>query len=35
MSRRMRWVGHMEHMGKERKVYNILVGKVWSEFRIL
>jgi hypothetical protein len=26
-SRRMRWVGHGVHMGKERKVYKVLVGK--------
>jgi hypothetical protein len=26
-SRRMRWVGHVEHMGEERKVYKVLVGK--------
>jgi hypothetical protein len=25
--RRMRWVGHMAHMGEERKVYRILMGK--------
>jgi len=24
---RMRWVGHMAHMGEERGVYRILVGK--------
>jgi hypothetical protein len=26
-SRRMRWVGHMAHMGKGRNVYRVLVGK--------
>jgi hypothetical protein len=26
-SRRMRWAGHVAHMGEERKVYKILVGK--------
>jgi hypothetical protein len=26
-SRRMRWVGHVARMGKERKVYRFLVGK--------
>jgi hypothetical protein len=26
-SRRMRWVGHVAWMGKERKVYKVLVGK--------
>jgi hypothetical protein len=26
-SRRMRWVGHVERMGKERKVYKVLMGK--------
>jgi hypothetical protein len=25
--RRMRWVGHVERMGEERKVYKVLVGK--------
>jgi hypothetical protein len=26
-SRRMKWAGHMAHMGEERKVYKVLVGK--------
>jgi hypothetical protein len=26
-SRRMRWVGHVAHVGEERKVYRVLVGK--------
>jgi hypothetical protein len=26
-SRRMRWAGHMARMGKERKLYKVLVGK--------
>jgi hypothetical protein len=26
-SRRMRWAGHVAHMGEERKVYKILVGQ--------
>jgi hypothetical protein len=26
-SRRMRWAGHVAHMGVERKVYRVLVGK--------
>jgi hypothetical protein len=26
-SRQMRWVGHVAHMGEERKVYKVLVGK--------
>jgi hypothetical protein len=26
-SRRMRWVGHVAHMGEERKLYEALVGK--------
>jgi hypothetical protein len=26
-SRRMRWVGHMAHMGKGRGVYSVLVGR--------
>jgi hypothetical protein len=26
-SRRMRWAGHMALMGKERKVYRVLMGK--------
>jgi len=25
--RRMRWAGHVEHMGEERRVYKVLVGK--------
>jgi hypothetical protein len=25
---RMRWVGHVAHMGEMRIVYNILVGKL-------
>ena len=26
-SRRMRWAGHVAHMGEEREVYRVLVGK--------
>jgi hypothetical protein len=26
-SKRMRWAGHVERMGEERKVYKVLVGK--------
>jgi hypothetical protein len=26
-SRRMRWMGHVAHMGEERKVYKVFVGK--------
>ena len=26
-SRRMRWVGHVAHLGEERGVYRVLVGK--------
>jgi hypothetical protein len=26
-SRRMKWAGHVAHMGQERKVYKALVGK--------
>jgi hypothetical protein len=26
-SRRMRWAGHVAHMGEERKAYKVLVGK--------
>jgi hypothetical protein len=26
-SKRMRWTGHVERMGEERKVYKVLVGK--------
>jgi len=26
-SRRMRWVGHVAHMGEERRLYRVLVGK--------
>ena len=25
--RRMRWAGHVAHMGEERRVYRVLVGK--------
>ena len=27
-SRRMRWAGHVAHMGEERRVYRVLVGKL-------
>ena len=27
-SRRMRWAGHVAHMGQERGVYRVLVGKL-------
>jgi hypothetical protein len=27
-SRRMRWVGHVAHMGEEREVYKVFVGKL-------
>jgi len=26
-SRRMRWAGHVAHMGEERGVYRVLMGK--------
>jgi len=26
-SRRMSWAGHVAHMGEERRVYRVLVGK--------
>jgi hypothetical protein len=26
-SRRMRWVGHVAHMGEEMNVYRVLMGK--------
>jgi hypothetical protein len=26
-SRRMRWVGHVAHMGEEKNVYRVLMGK--------
>ena len=26
-SRRMRWAGHVAHMGEERGVYRVLLGK--------
>ena len=26
-ARRMRWAGHVAHMGEERGVYRVLVGK--------
>jgi hypothetical protein len=25
-SKRMRWVGHVAHMGEERKLYKVLLG---------
>jgi hypothetical protein len=27
ISRQMKWAGHVAHMGEERKVYKVLVGK--------
>jgi hypothetical protein len=30
-SRRMRWAGHVAHMGKGRNVYRVLVGKPEGE----
>jgi hypothetical protein len=33
-SRRMRWVGHVAHMGERRGVYRVLVGKL-EEKRLL
>jgi hypothetical protein len=30
-SRRMRWVGHVEHMGEGRGVYRVLVGRPKSK----
>jgi len=27
-SRRMRWAGHVVHMGEEKEVYRVLVGKL-------
>ena len=27
-SRRMRWVGHVAHMGEERVMYRVLLGKL-------
>jgi hypothetical protein len=32
-SRRMRWAGHLAHMGEGRKLYRVMVGK--SEGKIL
>ena len=29
--RRMRWAGHVVHMGEERGVYRVLVGKLAGE----
>jgi hypothetical protein len=26
MTRRMRWAGHVAHMGEEREMYKVLVG---------
>jgi hypothetical protein len=33
-SRRMKWASHVARMGKERKVYKILVGKPGGKRRI-
>jgi len=30
-SRRMRWVGHVTHMGEKRGIYMVLVGKPEGE----
>jgi hypothetical protein len=30
-SRRMRWVGHVTHMGEGRGVYRVLVGRLKGE----
>jgi len=30
-SRRMRWVGHVAHMGEKRGIYRVLVGKPEGE----
>ena len=30
-SRRMRWVGHVTHMGEKRGIYRVLVGKPEGE----
>jgi hypothetical protein len=30
-SRRMRWMGHVACMGKERSVYRVLIGRVKGE----
>jgi len=30
-SRRMRWAGHVAHMGEERGVYRVLVGETQRE----
>jgi hypothetical protein len=29
-SRRMRWAGHVAHMGEERGAYGVLVGWAWG-----
>ena len=38
-TRRMRWAGHVAHMGEERGVYRVLVGKPegkshWGDLRV-
>jgi len=33
-SRRMRWTGHVVHMGEERGVYRVLVGKLEGDIGI-
>jgi hypothetical protein len=33
-SKRMRWTGHVEHMGEKRKLYTILVGKPEGKRRL-
>jgi hypothetical protein len=30
-SRRLRWVGHMAHMGEHKNTYTILVGKTYRK----
>ena len=30
-SRRMRWVGHMVHMGEHRNTYKVLVGRTYRK----
>jgi hypothetical protein len=33
-SRRMKWAGHVARMGKEREVYNVLLGKPEGKKRL-
>jgi hypothetical protein len=34
-SRRLRWAGHMAHMGERRGAYKVLVGKPITKFSLI